>query len=103
MAPPAEIGTRGAILVLERVEEEGVLERLARALALAADGVELALRQRVRVGEQPSHDRALAVVDVPGGGDDPQRYSSLGVGGGTRGRNRLGRAAPPRAPARASP
>jgi hypothetical protein len=41
------------LLVLEGVEEEGVLERLARALALAPDGVELALRQRVRVGEQP--------------------------------------------------
>ena len=52
------------LLVRQRVEQERVLERLARALALAPHRLELALRQRVRVGEQAADDGALAVVDV---------------------------------------
>ena len=52
------------LLVRQRVEQERVLERLARALALAPHRLELALRQRSGVGEQAADDRALAVVDV---------------------------------------
>ena len=52
------------LLVRQRVEQERVLERLAGALALAPHGLQLALRQRVRVGQQAADDGALAVVDV---------------------------------------
>ena len=52
------------LLVLERVEQEGVLERLRVELALGPDLLELALGQRVGVGQQSADDRALAVIDV---------------------------------------
>ena len=52
------------LLVLERVEQEGVLERLRVELALGPDLLELALGERVGVGQEPADDRALAVVDV---------------------------------------
>ena len=51
-------------LVLERVEQERVLERLGGARAQRLHLLELALGQRVGVGEQPADDRALAVIDV---------------------------------------
>ena len=52
------------LLVLERVEQERVLEgpRVLRAHRL--DLIELALGQRAGVGHEPADDRALAVVDV---------------------------------------
>jgi len=52
------------LLVGERIEQEGVLERLAGALAFPPDALELALGQRTGVGEQPPDQRALAVVDM---------------------------------------
>ena len=66
------------LLVRQRVEQERVLERLARPLALAPDRFELALRQRVRVGEQPADDRALAVIDVAD--DDDVEVLAFGRG-----------------------
>jgi hypothetical protein len=52
------------LLVLERVEQEGVLEGLGVQLALGPHLLELALGQRVGVGEQAADDRALPVVHV---------------------------------------
>ena len=52
------------LLVGQRVQQEGVLERLAGALALAPDRLELALRQRAGVGQQAADHGALAVIDV---------------------------------------
>ena len=66
------------LLVRQRVEQERVLERLARALALAPHRLQLPLRQRPRVRQQPPDHRALAVVDVPD--DDDVEGLSLGLG-----------------------
>ncbi len=52
------------LFVLERVEQEGVLERLGVQLALGPHLLELALGERMGVGEQPADDRALAVIDM---------------------------------------
>ena len=52
------------LLVLERVEQEGVLERLGVELALRPHLLELPVGKRVGVGEQAADDRALAVIDV---------------------------------------
>ncbi len=68
------------LLVVERVEQERVLERLAGALALAPHRVELALRQRAGVGQQPPDDGALAVIDVAD--DDDVHRVALGFGQG---------------------
>ena len=68
----------------ERVQEERVLERLAGPLALAAHRLQLPLRQRARVGQQPpDHGKALAVVDVPD--DDDVESISLWFVHGRRG------------------
>ena len=64
-------------LVLQRVEQKRILERLRRAGAEILDLFEAALRQRARIGEQPADDRALAVVDVPHD-DDPHSRLDLG-------------------------
>ena len=54
------------LLVLERVEQEGVFKGLRVALAVGADSLELALREAARLREEPADDGALAVVDVAG-------------------------------------
>ena len=66
------------LLVRERVQQERVLERLARALALALHRLQLSLRQRIRVGQQAPDHRALAVVDVAD--DDDVEVFALGRG-----------------------
>ena len=72
------------LLVLERVEQERVLERLRVELALGPDLLELALGKRVGVGQQPADDRALAVVHVA---DDHDVHP---LGSGRSGHARLG-------------
>jgi len=67
------------LLVRERIEEERVLEGLAGALAFTLDRFELALRQRLRVGEQAAHDGGLAVIDVA---DDHDVHLFFFDGGG---------------------
>ena len=52
------------LLVLEGVEQEGVLERLGVELALRPHLLELPVRKRVGVGQKAADDRALAVIDV---------------------------------------
>ena len=51
-------------LVLERIQQERVFERLGRAGAQILDLLEPAFRQCSRVREQASDDRALAMIDV---------------------------------------
>ena len=74
-------------LVLERVEQERVLERLRGAGAEILDLLQLPVRQRAGVGEQAPDDRALSVIDVA---DDHDPHASLDlgrtadVGGGVR-------------------
>jgi len=65
------------LLVRQRVEQERVLERLPRPLALSPHRLQLPLRQRPRVREQPPDHRALAVIDVP----DDDDVESLALGG----------------------
>jgi hypothetical protein len=65
------------LLVLERVEQEGVLERLGIPLSVGLDHLELALGERVGIHQQPADDGALAVVDVPGD-DEIQPLAALG-------------------------
>jgi hypothetical protein len=55
---------RAVSMVIPWSQQEGVLERLAGPLALAPDRLQLPLRQRARVGQQPTHQRALAMIDV---------------------------------------
>ena len=57
------------LFILERIEQEGVLERLGVALAIGAHRLQLALRQRPGVCQQAPDDGALAVVDVAGDHD----------------------------------
>ncbi len=57
------------LFILERIEQEGVLERLGVALAIGSHRLQLALRQRPRVCQQAPDDGALAVVDVAGDHD----------------------------------
>jgi hypothetical protein len=71
------------LLVLERVEQEGVLERSRGAGALLPNLLELALGQRTGVGEEPPDDRALPVIDVPA---DHQMNPLPGQRLGTHGR-----------------
>ena len=51
-------------LVLERVEKEGVLERLRVAAAHLAYLLKLALRQRIGIGKQPPDNGGFSVVNV---------------------------------------
>ena len=74
------------LLVLERVQQEGVLERPRIDGAHRLDLVELALGQRPGVGHEPADDGALAVVHVTYG-DDVQalevgRHEDRGRAGG---------------------
>ena len=67
------------LLVAERVDQERVLERLARALAVAPHLLDPAVRERAGVVQQASHHRALAVVDVADD-DDVHRRQIRGRG-----------------------
>ena len=70
------------LFVLQGVEEEGVLERLRAALAGRPNLLQLALGQRMGVGQQPADDRALAVVDVADDDDvHPLGAGRAGAGG----------------------
>ena len=73
------------LLVLERVEQEGILERLRVELALGADLLELPLGKRAGVGQQAADDRALAVIDVA---DDHDVHPLLPLGRGHGGSQR---------------
>ena len=57
------------LLVVQRVEQEGVLERLRVAAAVFPYGFELALRQRSGVGEETADHGGFAVIDVADGDD----------------------------------
>ena len=57
------------LLVVQRVEQEGVLERLRVAAAVFPYGFELALRQRSGVGEKTADHGGFAVIDVADGDD----------------------------------
>src|SRR5687768_7390225 len=52
------------LLVLQGIEEESILERFRVQLALSADLLELPLWKGAGVREQPTNDRALAMIDV---------------------------------------
>ena len=65
------------LLVLERVEEERILERLGVPFAVRLNHLELALGERVGIHQQPADDGALAVVDVSGD-DETQPLAALG-------------------------
>ena len=52
------------LFILERIEQEGILERLGIELALRPDLLQLAFRERVGIGQQPADHRALPMVDV---------------------------------------
>ena len=67
------------LLVLQRVEQERVLERLAVALAVGTDGFELTGGKRAGVGQQAADNRALAVVHVSA--DDEMQAASVGRDG----------------------
>jgi hypothetical protein len=54
------------LLVLQRVEQERVFERLRVPGAGGANGVELSLGQGTGIGEQAADDGALPVIDVTG-------------------------------------
>ena len=73
------------LLVLEGVDQEGVLERLGVALARQPDRIQLSLWKRARVRQQPSEDGALAVIDVAGNHDVHalgRRRARIGIRGG---------------------
>ncbi len=68
--------------VLQRVEQEGVFERLRRARAQRLDLLELSFGQRVRVGKQAADDGALPVIDVAA--NDDIHPAAVDLGGGLR-------------------
>ena len=57
------------LLIVQRVEQESILKGLGVAAAVFADGLELALRQRSGIGEQPPDHGGFAVVYVTDGDD----------------------------------
>ena len=63
-APRRVDGDALGLLVLERIQQEGVLEGLGVAAARLLDLLQLALGQRAGVGQEPADERALAVVHV---------------------------------------
>ena len=68
------------LFVLQRIQQEGILERLGVALTVRADGFQLSDRQRAGLREQPADDGALSMIDVTSHHD---RHS---FGGGRRDR-----------------
>jgi hypothetical protein len=54
------------LLVLERINEERILERFCIPLAVRLNLCELSIRQRAAVGKKSADDGAFAVVDVAG-------------------------------------
>ncbi len=67
------------LLVLQGIEQEGILERLRVQLALGANLLQLPFGKRVGVGQQPAYDGALAVIDVA---DDHDVHPLLPFGPG---------------------
>src|SRR5262249_21694290 len=73
-------GVDGDALValrLERIHEEGPLERHPAPRAHRLDGLELAFGQRAGLVEQPADQRRLSMVDMPGD-DDPELVARRG-------------------------
>ena len=68
------------LLVLQGVEEEGVLERLAGTLARGLHVLDLPGRNRPRIGEESSDDRALSVIDVTDERDRHALRERSGIG-----------------------